>query len=286
MRFRASSLCSALAALLAAAPAAAAISGVCPDGSIFIVQSPDAIPCRGAKRVDPQDLPPLQPELLPRPYGWERFNRLADPNNPYNLVDSVAPRGVAPPALPAPAPATTPAPLGAPAPPPQVAAVAPPAAARSLDLALSARDVADLDEIVALSQSVAPAVVSRYDASGERSALLQLARSAGFEQRVHAALATQGGGQRGPVVLFRAEARAAGTIHGNLTFVQGHVAFHPDPANPDQFGVIDGALGELGAGQRVLGYAVLPAHLDPAAPVDIYWDDRRTTATLSPAAVN
>ena len=91
MRFRASSLCSALAALLAAAPAAAAISGVCPDGSIFIVQSPDAIPCRGAKRVDPQDLPPLQPELLPRPYGWERFNRLADPNNPYNLVDSAAP---------------------------------------------------------------------------------------------------------------------------------------------------------------------------------------------------
>ena len=165
-------------------------------------------------------------------------------------------------------------------PPPQVAAVAPPA--RALDLALSARDVADLDEIVALSQSVAPAVVSRYSASGERSALLQLARSAGFEQRVHAALATQGGGQRGPVVLFRAEARAAGPIHGNFTFVQGHVAFHPDPANPDQFGVIDGALGELAAGQRVLGYAVLPAHLDPSAPVDIYWDDRRTTATLSP----
>jgi hypothetical protein len=271
-----------IAALLAAAPAAAAISGVCPDGSIFIVQNPDAIPCREAKRVEPQDLPPIQPELLPRPYGWERFNRLSDPNNPYNLVDSAAPRGVAPPATPpAPAPATTSAPLGAPAPPPQVAAVAP-AAPRALDLALSAGDVADLDEIVALSQSVAPAVVSRYDAGGERSALLQLARSAGFEQRVHAALATHGGGQRGPVVLFRAEARTAGAVHGNFTFVQGHVAFHPDPTNPDQFGVIDGVLGELAAGQRVLGYAVLPAHLDPSAPVDIYWDDRRTTATLSP----
>jgi len=280
MSFRRTSLCSALAALLASAPAAAAISGVCPDGSIFIVQSADAIPCREAKRVDPQDLPPLQPELLPKPYGWERFNRLADPNNPYNLVDSVAPRGGTPPAPPVPAPATTSAPLGAPVPPPQLAAVAPPV--RVLDLALSARDVADLDEIVALSQSIAPAVVSRYSTSGERSALLQLARSAGFEQRVHAALAMQGGGQRGPVVLFRAEARAAGPIHGNFTFVQGHVAFHPDPANPDQFGMIDGALGELAAGQRVLGYAVLPAHLDPSAPVDIYWDDRRTTATLSP----
>ena len=282
MSFRRTSLCSALAALLASAPAAAAISGVCPDGSIFIVQSADAIPCREAKRVDPQDLPPLQPELLPKPYGWERFNRLADPNNPYNLVDSVAPRGGTPPAPPVPAPATTSTPLGAPVPPPQLAAVAPPAPARVLDLALSARDVADLDEIVALSQSVAPAIVSRYSTSGERSALLQLARSAGFEQLVHAALATQGGGQRGPVVLFRAEAHAAGPIHGNFTFVQGHVAFHPDPANPDQFGMIDGALGELAAGQRVLGYAVLPAHLDPSAPVDIYWDDRRTTATLSP----
>ncbi len=280
-----STLPSALAALLLAAPTAGAISGVCPDGSIFIVQSADAIPCREAKRVDPQDLPPLQPELLPRPYGWERFNRLADPNNPYNLVDSAAPQATTPPApTPAPAPATAVVPAGAPAQPTQRVELAP--TARVLDLALSARDVADLDEIVALSQSVAPAAVSRYSADGERTAILQLARSAGFEQRVHAALATQGGGQRGPVVLFRAEARAAGALHGNLTFVQGHVAFHPDPANPDQFGVIDGALGELAAGQHVLGYAVLPAHLDPAVPVDIYWDDRRTSATLSPSAAN
>src|SRR5262245_24848430 len=282
MPFRRSIPCAVIAAL-AAAPAAAAISGVCPDGSIFIVQNADAIPCRQAKRVEPQDLPPLQPELLPRPYGWERFNRLSDPNNPYNLVDSPPPQSGAPSAPMPPAPAVSPAPTQAPVAPPQVAAVAPPARPRVLELALSAGDVADLDQIVALSQSLAPAAVSRYSASGERSALLQLARSAGFEQRVHAALATQGGGLRGPVVLFRAEARAAGPIHGNLTFVQGHVAFHPDPANPDQFGVIDGALGELAAGQRVLGYAVLPAHLDPSAPIDIYWDDRRTTATLSPA---
>ncbi len=278
------SLLSAFATLLAAAPAAAAISGVCPDGSIFIVQSADAIPCREAKRVDPQDLPPLQPELLPRPYGWERFNRLADPNNPYNLVESGVPPSAPPSPATAPAPATAPVPATAPAAPPtaptQVAALTP-AAARRLDLALTPSDVEDLDEIVALTQSVAPAAVSRFSADGERTAMLQLARSALFEQRVHAALATQGGGQRGPVVVFRAEARKAGAIHANLTFVQGHVAFHPDPANPDQLGVIDGALGDLAAGQRVLGYAVLPAHLDASAPIDIYWDDRRTTATLS-----
>jgi len=276
------------AALWLAAPASgAAISGVCPDGSIFIVQSASAIPCRQAKRVDPQDLPPLQPELLPRPYGWERFNRLSDPNDPYNLVDA-PPTGVAataPPSQPAPQmPATAPQPPEVSAAPTQVAAVAPPAVARtSLDLALAPGDVADLDQIVAVSQSFAPAAVARYGADGERTAVLELARSAGFEQRVHAALAAQGAAQPGPVVLFRAEARAAGAIHGNLTFVQGHAAFHPDPAKPDQLGVLDGALGDLAAGQRVLGYAVLPAHLDPSAPIDIYWDDRRTTATLSPA---
>ena len=269
--------------------ATAAISGVCPDGSIFIVQSADAIPCREAKRVDPIDLPPLQPHLLPRPYGWERFNRRADPNNPYNLVESgpeaaqatarrrPTRRRGSPRRCP-PRPRLSPS-----LPPPQVAAAAPPASAapRALPLALNPQDVADLDQIVALSQSVAPATVSRYDAAGERTAQIQLARSGGFEQRVHAALAAQGSAASGPVVLFRAEARRAGPVHGNLTFVQGHVAFHPDLQNPAQFGVIDGALGELAAGQRVLGYAVLPAHLDASAPLDMYWDDRRITATLS-----
>jgi hypothetical protein len=282
-------LAAAFAAFLLAAPAAAAISGVCPDGSIFIVQSAQAIPCREAKRVDPQDLPPLQPELLPRPYGWERFNRLADPNNPYNLVDTppapglaatAAPQQPVPP--PMPAPATAPLPAGSAASPTQVAAVAPPAPARALDLALTPGDIADLDQIIALSQSFAPAAVARYGADGERTAQLELARSAGFEQRVHAQLAAQGAAP-GPVVLFRAEARAAGAIHGNLTFVQGHVAFHPDPGKPEQLGVLDGTLGDLAPGQRVLGYAVLPAHVDPTAPLDIYWDDRRTTATLTPA---
>ena len=32
--------------------------------------------------------PPLKPEFLPRPYGWEVFNRESDPNNPYNLIDA------------------------------------------------------------------------------------------------------------------------------------------------------------------------------------------------------
>jgi hypothetical protein len=286
-----------LALSLLAVPAAAAITGVCPDGSIFVVQTSDAIPCSHAKRVDPIDMPPIQPKLLPRPYGWERFNRRSDPNNPYNLVEEG--RGYAPPALePSDAPQapphatppgiapphTTPPGVTAPPPPapapPRMAVVAP--TPRGLDLSLSERDVADLDEIVILLQSVAPATLARYADDGERRAVLQLAHSRSFEQRLHGELARAGGGGRGPVLLFRAEARAEEPFHGNLTFVQGHVAFHPDPANPDQFGVIDGALGPQGEGDRVLGYAVLPEHLDAGRPVDVYWDDRRITATLKP----
>ena len=54
---------------LVSAPAAAeALSGVCPDGSIFIVQRHADIPCKRAKLVDSAELPPIRPQLLPRPY--------------------------------------------------------------------------------------------------------------------------------------------------------------------------------------------------------------------------
>lgn len=281
---------SGLAALLAAAclapPAHAAITGVCPDGSIFIVQEIRAIPCRDAKRVEPSDVPPIQPEFLPRPYGWERFHRRADPNNPYNMIDARESAAAAPPppvgaAPPAPAPQ---APPQAPLPPtPQVASLVPAGAVpgAGLDLGLSAVERINLEEIVGLLQSVAPASVSRFDAEGERRITVQLARSAAFEARLHQALARRGSRARGPVLLFRVEALAPESFHGNLTFVQGHVAFHPDPADAEQFGVIQGGLGELPAGERVLGYAVLPEHLDPGQPLDIYWNDLRVTANLA-----
>lgn len=286
-------LCAAVAAL-GAAPTAGAITGVCPDGSIFIVQSVDAIPCRDAKRVDPHDVPPVHPEYLPRPYGWEVFNRRSDPNNPYNVVQphrQDAPGVGAPPpraTAAAPPPPDRPEPTRE-APPPAPRRVAsapappPPAPAEpALDLALSDREVADLGEIVDLMQGVAPATVADFGDSGERRLAVELARSAAFEQRVHAALARRGGAEGGPVVLFRAEAGAPAAFHGNLTFVQGHIAFHPDPENPSQFGVLAGRPGDLGPGDRVLGYAVLPPHVDPARPLDIYWNDRRITATLHP----
>ncbi len=75
-------------------------------------------------------------------------------------------------------------------------------------------------------------------------------------------------------------ANAPGTFHANFTFVQGHVAFHPEPNDPRQLGILDGALGDLTAGERVLGYAVLPEGIDLSRPTDVYWNDRRISVAL------
>jgi hypothetical protein len=112
--------------------------------------------------------------------------------------------------------------------------------------------------------------------------LLRVARSAAFEARVADALARRGAGAHGPVLAFQVEAVEAGEFFGNLTFVQGHVAFHPDASDARQFGLLGGGLGPLAPGQSVLGYIVLPAHVDLAQPLDLYWDDRRISATLQP----
>ena len=89
--FRARRLMGGCAPLLLLSPFAAkaeSITGVCPDGSIFIVQHESQIPCRAAKEVDPLEVPPIRPHYLPNPYTWQVYNQLTDPNNPYNLIDS------------------------------------------------------------------------------------------------------------------------------------------------------------------------------------------------------
>ena len=78
------------------------------------------------------------------------------------------------------------------------------------------------------------------------------------------------------------EADAPGAFWGNLTFVQGHVATSPDTTDPTQFGLVEGSLGDLAAGERLVGYAVLPRHTNLREPLDVYWNDRRLTAVLSP----
>jgi hypothetical protein len=76
----------ALGAALAAGDASA-ITGVCPDGSVFIVQRSADIPCSKARRVESSQVPPMRPENLPRPFLWEVHREKQNENNPYNLVE-------------------------------------------------------------------------------------------------------------------------------------------------------------------------------------------------------
>ena len=265
--------------LLASSGATATITGVCPDGSMFIVKRAAQIPCKNAKRVDPNEMPPVRPHLLPRPYGWEKFNRERDPNNPYNLIEGdVAPGTTAvaaPP--PTPTPATAPEPVTASAPPaPRVAAPI------DVTAGLSDQEIVDLAKIVAITQRLAPAHFARRDEENLGTVQLSLAHSVSFASRLRSTWAQRGGLSDGPVVLFLAQAENPGAFHGNLTFVQGSVAFHANPANPAEFGILHGRLGDLEKGASVLGYFVLPDHIELGQPVDIYWDDYRLTATLTP----
>jgi hypothetical protein len=268
---------------LAAAPASASIVGLCPDGSLFVVKRRQDVPCANAKEVAPDEVPPLRPSYLPRPYAWEVFHARQDPNNPYNLVDSA--RAVREAGAPPPEGAgeTAPAP---PAPPPPELASAPrpappPPQPREVALALSPEEKRDLALLVELSQERAPATLAQ-DADGKRALVLRLAHSRAFEARLHAAAHAAGRPARGSVVLWSAEAAAPASFHANLTFAQAHTAFHPEHGDPAQFGVLEGEPGNLAAGERVLGYVVLPAELDATQPLDVYWDDRRLVTTLRP----
>ncbi len=69
---------------------AESIAGVCPDGSMYIVKKEADIPCARSKRVDPSEMPPMRPQLLPRPYTWHVDQQSRDPHNPYNLIDPAA----------------------------------------------------------------------------------------------------------------------------------------------------------------------------------------------------
>lgn len=259
-----------LALLLGGAPAGASISGICPDGSMFVVKKAEDIPCSDAKQVEASRLPPIRPHYLPRPYAWEAFQRSQDPNNPYNVIDEPpdtapeTPTPAPPVAPPPPESAGTPAPVASP-PPPRV-------------LALDAQETRDLALIVELTQQRAPAHFERGE-GGTAHLRVALARSRAFEARLHA---HHDDAVLGPVVLFVARAEAAETFHANFTFVQGHAAFHVDRGDPRQFGVLAGSLGALAPGEEVLGYVVLPVELDPAAPVDVYWNDRLISAVFSP----
>ena len=266
--------------------ARASLIGFCPDGSMFIVQHAEAIPCRDAKLVEADEVPPLRSQFLPRPYAWEVHQRRNDPYNPYNLIDSARQaRTLQGSESPEPRPRTENAADRSspsettPAPPPLPPVAAAPPRPQSLDLALGEQELRDLALIVDLAQERAPAT---FAADGGAGTALRLARSAAFESRLRDASARAGRALAGPVLLFSATSSQPRPFHPNLTFVQGHRAFHPDIADPGQLGVIRGRIGTVAPDEPLLGYAVLPEHLDLANPIDIYWDDRLLTAKLIP----
>jgi len=269
------------------APAAASksIIGICPDGSMFIVRRADLIPCREAKLVEADEVPPIKGEYLPRPYAWEVFHRRTDPNNPYNLIDAArqarAVRGEGP----FPGDSVELEPMGE---TPPVSSAPPPRSGRvtaakreATDLVLSEDDLRNLTMIVDLAQQRAPASFARQGQDGSTGLVLRLARSQAFEAALVQDFASQGNSVSGPVVLFLATAAEPQAFHPNLTFVQGHVAYHPNAGDPKQLGMLRGSLARVTPEQPALGYAVLPEHLDLTNPIDIYWDDQRVTATLS-----
>jgi len=282
------------------------ISGVCPDGSIFIVQSRSAVPCPEAKQVNPNDIPPLNPEFLPRPYGWEQFQGRQDPNNPYNVVDSAPSmqlldgpkpdgavdgvrrrearaRGSVPQA-----PQSREAAPIHPVEPFQRARVAPSSVSSAAPL-FPTQELRDLALIVELSQRQAPAMFrpripdGSERVEGAKGLTLRIAYSASFEPRLRAHFMERGGLPHGDVLLFSVVANDTQPFFGNLTFVQAGAVYHPSREDVRDLGLLQNEFGLMRDGDTLLGYARLPGNMDVTREMDIYWNDRLLTAILKPS---
>jgi hypothetical protein len=267
-------------AVLPAAAAHASLTGVCPDGSIYIVQEARQIPCAGAKAVAPDEVPPIRPDYLPTPYTWKVWNERNNPNNPYNVIDAARQvRGLeAPPPLPG-TPTATGVGGAAPAQPALAAPLTPPNV--PLSLGLSDDELRDLFQIVELSQEQSPARLARETAGGQGVFEVSFARSAAFEELLRERIAARGGLPSSGVLLFAARSVAPEEFYASFTFLQQHLTYQPDATDARQLGVLQGRLGALAAGEVVLGYVTLPPNFDPAAELDIYWDDRHTTVQFA-----
>ncbi|MCP5060594.1 MAG: hypothetical protein GY937_28190 [bacterium] len=261
---------------------AEAITGICPDGSMYIVQSASKVPCKHSKRVRPEDVPPVRPEYRPTPYTWDVWNERNDPNNPYNLIDAANQVREFQETLPsveaAPAPGMA-RPAGAGSAGPPVAA-APPGEVRPLDLGLSDQELRDLYRIVELSQEHAPAHIGRRTADGKGIFEVAFAHSRAFEAVLQRAWSSRGGLADGPVLIFTARSKRPEAFHANFTVLQGHLSYQPNATDARQLGILQGRLGDLDANEIVTGYVVLPEAIDLSQDVELYWNDRRVRARL------
>ena len=250
------------------------IAGVCPDGSAFVVQSKKSAPCPNARFVHPTELPPLRPEMLPKPYLWYIDQQRLDANNPYLLVERAqrmrelraeqaraATRALNPKT-------------------PQVASGPQRGTPQALDLRFDERELGDLVKLIALRQSLAPATLEVKDARGNDQLRIRFAHSDSFEARVLEEIGADPTEQR--VMAFYARASVEAEFHPNFLVVQDGRTFRPDKGDPSEVGILVGEAGPIEAGLLVLGYVVVPARFDPTRPIQIYWNDRSLTTTLRP----
>ena len=275
-----------LTALPAASARADGVAGLCPDGSAFVVARREDAPCRDPKFIDPSDMPPLRPQYVPRSQAWQLNRQARDENNPYNLVDRregvVQERGEKPAAKAKAAPASAPAATRASLAPQAARAPAPQTRESAPAFALSEDELRDLARLIVLRQQVAPAELSVEDVRGRAQLLLRYAYSPSFEQRAIAALDLDPARSR--VLLFSVRSEAAVEFFPNFSAIQDGVSSRPEPSRLDEVGFVLGAPGPMAAGLVSIGYLVLPARVDPSRSVDLWWNDRKLSATLAPPA--
>jgi hypothetical protein len=266
-----SRLCFTLVMVALGTPSAFAetLVGVCPDGSAFIVQHKKDIPCARAKLVDPNEMPPLRPQLLPRPYPWLVDQQLRDPHNPYNVIDAARKVREARAAQPE---AGAPTPLQAPSPAPAVPRATP-------KLSFGDEDLKNLMQLIYLRQELAPAEFVIEDALGAEQLRIQVAHSESVESQVLSALRPTGEWR---VLAFSATAVETVEFHPNFFVVQDSRTFRPDPADPSELGLLVGERGPLEAGSATLGYFLIPARFDVARELEVWWNDRSIEVTLAP----
>ncbi len=262
-----------LVALLATPAQGASLTGVCPDGSAFVVARRADAPCRRPKFVDSaEELPPLRPEYLPRPYGWLVDQESRNPNNPYNLVDAARKlRGQQEER------AEGEGEAGSESPRSDELTGGEAASEASTPIALDHQELRDLVQVVVLRQELAPATFHVQDAQGRDALLIRLAYSAAFEESVR----SQSGGT-GRVIAFVARAVHESEFHPNFLVIQDGVTQRPDPEDPAELGLLAGEPGALTPGTLVVGYFRMPERFDPRRPLSIYWNDRSLDVTLAP----
>ena len=260
-------------AAIAPTVSADSIAGMCPDGSAFIVQRAADTPCARARFVAPSDLPPLRPQMLPKPYMWYVDEEARDRSNPYNLLEDAARLRELRAAQQLGSDTASAGPTAAPL---AIAETAQPAPTPTF----SADDLGGLVRLIALRQQIAPATLHVADASGREELRIHFAHAQSVEDRVLAALGSNPSQSR--VLVFYARAVQPTDFHPNFLIVQGGATFRPDPSDRAEVEFLVGTPGELDAGLLALGYLVVPARFDPSEPYDIYWNDRSISAILQP----